>query len=70
MVDVSLLIRLVLAFAVGSLWVTVITLVAEKKGSVIGGVLGGLPSTSAFSFSSSVSTNPQPPPFKQQPFSP
>ncbi len=50
MVDVSLLIRLVLAFAVGSLWVIVITLVAEKKGSVIGGVLGGLPSTSAFSF--------------------
>ena len=50
MVDVSLLIRLVLEFAVGSLWVIVITLVAEKKGSVLGGVLGGLPSTSAFSF--------------------
>ena len=39
-----------LAFAVGSLWVTLITIVAEKKGSIIGGILGGLPSTSAFSF--------------------
>ena len=42
--------HLILAFAVGSLWVTVITIVAEKKGSVLGGILGGLPSTSAFSF--------------------
>ena len=50
MIDTLLLIRLVLAFAVGSLWVTVITIIAEKKGSVIGGILGGLPSTSAFSF--------------------
>ena len=39
-----------LAFTVGSLWVTLITVIAEKKGSVLGGVLGGLPSTSAFSF--------------------
>jgi hypothetical protein len=44
------LLHLVLAFAVGSLWVTVITIIAEKKGSVLGGILGGLPSTSAFSF--------------------
>jgi uncharacterized membrane protein (GlpM family) len=50
MIDLSLLVRLVLAFAVGSLWVTLITLVAERKGSVFGGILGGLPSTSAFSF--------------------
>ena len=42
--------HLILAFAVGSLWVTVITIIAEKKGSVLGGILGGLPSTSAFSF--------------------
>ena len=42
--------HLVLAFAVGSLWVTAITVIAEKKGSMLGGVLGGLPSTSAFSF--------------------
>jgi len=44
------LVHLVLAFAVGSLWVTIITVVAEKKGNVLGGILGGLPSTSAFSF--------------------
>ncbi len=42
--------HLLLAFAVGSLWVTLITIVAEKKGSILGGILGGLPSTSAFSF--------------------
>ena len=39
-----------MAFTVGSLWVTLITIIAEKKGSVLGGILGGLPSTSAFSF--------------------
>src|SRR5271169_1825572 len=50
MLSYSFFLHLILAFAVGSLWVTVITLVAEKKGSVLGGVLGGLPSTSAFSF--------------------
>ena len=46
----SFLLHLFLAFAVGSLWVTLITIIAEKKGSIIGGILGGLPSTSAFSF--------------------
>jgi|WetSurMetagenome_2_1015567.scaffolds.fasta_scaffold293371_2 uncharacterized membrane protein (GlpM family) len=50
MIDNLFLIHLVLAFAVGSLWVTVITIIAERKGSIVGGVLGGLPSTSAFSF--------------------
>jgi len=50
MVSDVFLLHLVLAFVVGSLWVTIITIVAEKKGSVIGGILGGLPSTSAFSF--------------------
>jgi uncharacterized membrane protein (GlpM family) len=50
MIEYSALLHLVLAFAVGSLWVTVITIIAEKKGSVVGGILGGLPSTSAFSF--------------------
>jgi uncharacterized membrane protein (GlpM family) len=50
MFDNVAIMRFVLAFAVGSLWVTLITVIAEKKGSVIGGVLGGLPSTSAFSF--------------------
>lgn len=46
----STLVHLILAFIVGSLWVTLITVIAEKRGSIIGGILGGLPSTSAFSF--------------------
>ena len=50
MIDYLVLVHLALAFAVGSVWVTIITVVAEKKGSVLGGILGGLPSTSAFSF--------------------
>jgi hypothetical protein len=50
MIDYWALVHLALAFAVGSLWVTIITIIAEKKGSVLGGVLGGLPLTSAFSF--------------------
>jgi uncharacterized membrane protein (GlpM family) len=50
MIEYWALIHLVLAFAIGSLWVTIITIVAEKKGSCLGGILGGLPSTSAFSF--------------------
>jgi uncharacterized membrane protein (GlpM family) len=50
MVSDSFFLHLFLAFAVGSLWVTIITIIAEKKGSVLGGILGGLPSTSAFSF--------------------
>jgi uncharacterized membrane protein (GlpM family) len=50
MINNLFLIHLALAFAVGSLWVTVITIIAEKRGSMVGGVLGGLPSTSAFSF--------------------
>lgn len=50
MVDASILLHLVLAFTVGSLWVSIITIIAEKRGSVLGGILGGLPSTSAFSF--------------------
>jgi len=50
MIDNLFFVHLVLAFAVGSLWVTIITVIAEKRGSMVGGVLGGLPSTSAFSF--------------------
>jgi len=50
MVSDSFFLHLFLAFAVGSLWVTIITIIAEKKGSILGGILGGLPSTSAFSF--------------------
>ncbi len=50
MIDLLLVLYLALAFAVGSFWVTVITLAAEKWVSIVGGILGGLPSTSAFSF--------------------
>lgn len=50
MIDDSLLIRYILAFAVGSLWVTLITIIAERRDSAVGGILGGLPSTSAFAF--------------------
>ena len=50
MVDLLQLVHLAAAFAIGALWVIAITVIAEKKGSILGGVLGGLPSTSAFSF--------------------
>jgi uncharacterized membrane protein (GlpM family) len=50
MISNSLLLHLALAFVVGSLWVILITVVSEKKGSAFGGVLAGLPSTSALSF--------------------
>ncbi|PIN79417.1 hypothetical protein COV16_04280 [Candidatus Woesearchaeota archaeon CG10_big_fil_rev_8_21_14_0_10_34_8] len=38
-------IKLVLSFIVGSLWVTLTTVLAERYGSKIGGWIGGLPST-------------------------
>ncbi len=38
-------IKLVLAFSIGSVWITLATIVAEKLGTKIGGVVGGLPST-------------------------
>jgi len=50
MVSDSLLLHLALAFVVGSLWVPVVTLIAEKVGSTTGGIIGGLPSTAALSF--------------------
>lgn len=39
-----------LAFLIGGGWVTFVTWVTEKYGGDLGGFLGGLPSTSAFSF--------------------
>jgi len=43
--EASFWIKLALSFIVGSLWVTLITLSAERFGSKIGGLIGGLPST-------------------------
>jgi hypothetical protein len=45
-----LLIHLTLAFAIGGIWVTIVTVIAERTGSAIGGLVGGLPSISVFSF--------------------
>jgi uncharacterized membrane protein (GlpM family) len=43
--DASFWLKLLLSFIVGSLWVILTTLSAERYGSKIGGLLGGLPST-------------------------
>jgi len=43
-----LLVRLLLAFAVGSIWVASVTVLTERKGTAWG-ILGGFPSTAAFS---------------------
>ena len=37
--------KLLLSFVVGSAWVTLSTLAAERYGSKMGGLIGGLPST-------------------------
>lgn len=47
--DLSFWLKLSLSFAVGSLWVTLTTLSAERYGSRIGGLIGGLPSTALVS---------------------
>lgn len=47
--DASFWIILGLSFLVGSLWVTLTTLGAERFGSKVGGLIGGLPSTVAIS---------------------
>lgn len=46
----SVVLHLVLAFVVGGLWITTVTIVAERSGSTIGGIVGGFPSISVFSF--------------------
>ncbi len=43
--DSSFWLKLALGFLVGSLWVTLTTLSAERFGSKVGGLIGGLPST-------------------------
>lgn len=42
--------HLALAFLVGSIWVTLTTIAAERFGSKVGGFIGGLPSTAVVSF--------------------
>lgn len=43
--DPAFWLKLALSFIVGSLWVTLTTLSAERFGSRVGGLIGGLPST-------------------------
>jgi hypothetical protein len=43
--DASFWIKLFLGFIVGSIWVTLTTVSAERFGSKVGGLIGGLPST-------------------------
>ena len=43
--DASFWLKLALSFIVGSIWVTLTTIAAERYGSKIGGLIGGLPST-------------------------
>ena len=43
--DTSFWLKLILGFIVGSLWVTLTTVSAERFGSKVGGLIGGLPST-------------------------
>jgi hypothetical protein len=43
--DSAFWLKLALGFMVGSLWVTLTTLSAERFGSKLGGLIGGLPST-------------------------
>ena len=43
--DQSFLIKLALSFLVGSVWITSVTVIAERFGSKVGGFIGGLPST-------------------------
>ena len=50
MIDSIFLLQIVLSFVVGSLWVMITTLLADRFGSKLGGFIGGLPSTAAVSF--------------------
>ncbi len=43
--DQTFLLKLVLSFVIGGIWITLSTMAAERFGSKIGGVLAGLPST-------------------------
>jgi hypothetical protein len=43
--DTIFILKLLLSFVVGSLWITIGTVLAEKYGTKIGGLVAGLPST-------------------------
>lgn len=43
--DQTFLWKLILSFVVGSVWITTVTVIAERFGSRVGGFIGGLPST-------------------------
>ncbi len=43
--DAAFWLKLALSFIIGSLWVSITTLSAERFGSKVGGLIGGLPST-------------------------
>ena len=45
-----LILHLILAFSVGGAWVSSATLIAERYGSALGGLVGGLPAISVVSF--------------------
>ena len=45
-----LILHLILAFVVGGTWVSSATLIAERYGSALGGLVGGLPAISIVSF--------------------
>jgi len=43
--DHTFLLKLLLSFFLGGVWITISTIIAEKLGSKLGGVIAGLPST-------------------------
>ena len=49
-IDNTFLLKLFFSFLIGGLWITVASVVAERMGSKIGGVIGGLPSTAVVAF--------------------
>ena len=46
----SFTIKLIFSFFIGGSWITLITLIAERFGSKIGGLIGGIPSTVVIAF--------------------
>ena len=44
------ILKLALSFLIGGIWITVASVAAERMGSKIGGVIGGLPSTAVVAF--------------------